>query len=194
MFNGAILIPVLCTFWQGKHLKQVTGTKSRHVHFLPMTRSHLLAYCCTVLVYVMKDRCLQPASKLSMDSDTAMGHVIVLLQYIFPEESDLFHLLIHRIRLKDNFSYPSFCNYVIHVDFLEEFSHLVADVKCKLALDITPSVTNQRRMGTRGANRGEKEEIKSALKKQVARSNDNLDDIIIDFLKKYKDTILTCLM
>ena len=51
-----------------------------------------------------------------------------------------------------------------------------------------------KRLGTRGANRGEKTEIKSALKKQAARSYENLDDVILDFVSKNRDSLFQCML
>jgi len=34
----------------------------------------------------------------ALDSDVAIGHVIVLLQYSFPEEKDLLFSLLHKIK------------------------------------------------------------------------------------------------
>ena len=59
------------------------------------------------------------------------------------------HVLLHRIRAKESFSYNIFCNYVIHIDFLEEFAFLLSDTNANVALDITPAIASQRRMGTR---------------------------------------------
>ena len=56
------------------------------------------------------------------------------------------------------------------------------------------STDGRKRLGTRGANRGEKTEIKSALKKQAARSYENLDDVILDFVSKNRDSLFQCML
>jgi hypothetical protein len=71
------------------------------------------------------------------------------LQYSYPEEKDLLFALLHRIRMKESFSYPIFCNFVVNVDFLEEFAFILSDAAANVALDITPPTASQRRMGTR---------------------------------------------
>ena len=58
----------------------------------------------------------------------------------------------------------------------------------------TDSTGSSRRLGTRGANRGEKVEVRAALKKQVARSYEDLDFLIADFLTKNRDSIFQCLL
>ena len=180
----------------GKALKQGTSVKTRHVHFLPFTKQHVLAYICRVLIYVLKDKCLQPVAS---GDDVNIGHAIVLLQYIFPEEKELFFMLLQRIRMRETFTYPLFSTYVIHIEFLEEFAFLLSDATAKVALDITAttaaasSTSGQRRMGTRGANRGEKEEVRAAIKSQVLRSHECLDDILVDFLVMNRDSIVQSL-
>ena len=56
------------------------------------------------------------------------------------------------------------------------------------------SSTPGRRLGTRGANRGEKNEIRTALKKQVARCYDNIDEVILDFVNKNRDSLFQCML
>ena len=198
----------------GRNFKQAT-VRSRHVHFLPFNRQSILSYCCRLLIHILKDRSLK-ADIGKTTNDVAIGHVIVLLQYCYPEEKDLLNLLLHRIRMKDTFSYPIFCNYVIHIQFLEEFA-LIVNTSSKtsgaapmgsalggtgVVLDICPpdmskngdSNVSSRRLGTRGANKGEKTEVKAALKRQVARSYESLDVIISEFLTKNRDSIFQCLL
>ena len=198
----------------GRDFKQAS-IRSRHIHFLPFSRQSILSYCCRLLIHILKDRSLK-ADIGNTTNDFAIGHVIVLLQYCYPEEKDLLHLLLHRIRMKETFSYPIFCNYVVHIQFLEEFAQIVnasstnsgaapmgsAPGGTGVILDICPqdlnkgaeSVGSSRRLGTRGANKGEKVELRAALKRQVARSYENLDQLIADFLTKNRDSIFQCLL
>ena len=95
---------------------------------------------------------------------------------------------------KGTFTYPFFCHYVIAIDFLEEFALLANSDDNNLVLDASSSaMTSQRRVGTRGANRGEKSEIRSLLKRQVQRCHENMDVIIAEFLLTQRDTIFQCL-
>ena len=48
--------------------------------------------------------------------------------------------------------------------------------------------------GTRGANRGEKNEIRSALRTQVRRAYDNLDDVIMDFVNNNRDSLFQIML
>ena len=175
-----------------KEIKRAT-VRSRHLHFLELNKQSIISFGCKLLIHVLKDKSLQPT--LTDNTDISIGHVIVMLQYCQPDERDLLGLLLHRIRLKDTFVYPNFCHYVVHVDFLEEFASIASADASNLILDPTSSaMSNQRRMGTRGANRGEKSEIRSMLRKQVLRSHENLDYLISKFLLKNRDSIYQCLI
>ena len=107
---------------KGKELTLPTA-KVRHIHFLDFNRQSIIAYTTRLLIYGLKEKVMQPIAK----NDSAIGHIIALLQYSFPEENDLFYLIMHRIRLSDNFTYPIFMHHIVHIEFLEEFSHLMAD-------------------------------------------------------------------
>lgn len=180
--------------------------KSRHLHFLPPAPDAVLSYVTRLLINLLKDKGFAPPS---IESDWALGHVIVLLQYTWPTvgETDLFYQILHRIKRKESFTYPLFSQYVVQIEFLEEFMALALSSENGggMALDIvhpmnaavstsTSSTPPSRRVGTRGANRGEKEEINTAIKRQVLRSHENLDKIIIDFLMDNRDSIFKCLI
>ena len=49
------------------------------------------------------------------------------------------------------------------------------------------------RPGTRGAKRGEREEFKNAMRRQAARSNESIEQIIVDFLTGQTDLLLQTL-
>jgi len=181
----------------------VTGGRGRHIHFLPFFSRPVLAYCCRLLVHVLKDRCLQPATLGGRQGDdSVLGHVIVLLQYIWPEERDLFYLLISRIQSRETFCYPILCDYIFRMEFLEEFSGLLYDSGRKIALDICHAApqaavaqTQSRKVATRGANKGEKDEMRSALRSQARRTaHTSLDTVIVSFLTTHRQSVLDCLV
>jgi len=180
-----------------REIKQATP-RSRHLHFLSLTKQSVISYGCKLLIHVLKDKSLQPTIADAGHADIALGHVIVLLQYGYPEERDLLGLLLHKIKMKDTFSYPIFGHYVIAIEFLEEFALLANSDANNLILDSSSAATaaanSGRRMGTRGANRGEKSEIRSMLKRQVQRCYENMDNLIAEFLTTQRDSIFQCLM
>lgn len=53
---------------------------------------------------------------------------------------------------------------------------------------------SQRRIGTRGSDKGVKEEIKLAIKRQISRSNEPLDELSIKFLTQERGHILQTLI
>ncbi|XP_021913688.1 integrator complex subunit 10 isoform X2 [Zootermopsis nevadensis] len=165
---------------------------NRHLHFLPLTRLQVLQYCIKLLVAALKHQCL---SKLQPDSDLAIGHIITLLQFDWPLEEELMTQLMERIRQRGSFSYSLFQNYVVNVDVLEEFMYLSTEQGGGISLDVMPSVqiTSQRRISTRGTDKGVKEDFKLAMKRQVARSVEPLDNLIIKFLTSERDLLLQSL-
>lgn len=52
----------------------------------------------------------------------------------------------------------------------------------------------QRRIGTRGSDKGAKEEIKQAIRRQVLRSNEPLDELIVKFLSQERGHIVQTLI
>lgn len=169
-----------------------SGQSNRHLHFLPLTRSQVLQYCIKLLVAALKHQCL---SKLRPDNDLAIGHIITLLQFDWPLEEELMTYLMERIRQRGSFSYSLFQNYIVNVDVLEEFMYLSTEQGGGITLDIMPSahLTSQRRISTRGADKGVKEDFKLAMKRQVSRSMEPLDNLIIKFLTSERDLLLQSL-
>ncbi len=152
---------------------------------------------------MLKDRCLRPAA-----ADAAIGAVLVLLQYLHPEEEDLLHLLVARVAQRASFRQPDLLSHLCHVDFLEEISALFEDPQRKVVLDICPPPPaaeqqqqqqqqqhqQQRKMGTRGANKEEQEELRSALRAQAARAGTRVGEgTVIRFLEKNGGAIMECL-
>lgn len=52
----------------------------------------------------------------------------------------------------------------------------------------------QRRIGTRGADKGAKEEIKQAIRRQIARSNESVDELLVKFITQERSQILQVLV
>lgn len=55
------------------------------------------------------------------------------------------------------------------------------DSAMKLELNI-PATSSVRRIGTRGSDRGIKDEFRQMIRKQMARSNEDIDSLIIRFI------------
>ena len=95
----------------------------------------------------------------------------------------------------DGFSYPLFSQYVTNIEILEEMMFLASEGGGGVALDIVPGagLGPRGRVGTRGANRGEKEDFKGGMKRLAMRSHEPVDKLIIEFLTKNTEVILQCL-
>jgi len=166
--------------------------KSRHLRFLPLTRGGLIAYCCRLVTAILQEKALQH----NAGGDLAMGHILVVLQYNWPDQRELFNMMMHRVKKKESFSYPLFAQYVVNIDILEEIMYLSTEQGGGVALDLFPgggAGLGGARPGTRGANRGEKEDFRQTMRRQAARSQEPVDRIIVDFFASHSDLILQCL-
>ena len=169
--------------------------KTRHCRFIQLTRPAVLTYCCKLLTSLLQEKAMFPGA----GGDLATGHCMVLLQYNWTDCTDnreLFYHLLNRVRGKEGFTYPLFCKYVINIEMLEEIMFLASEQGGGLVMDILPGSWAGgagARPGTRGANRGEREEFRSAMRRQAARSHENIEQIIADFLSTEASLILQTL-
>ena len=126
-----------------------------------------------------------------------MGHCIVLLQYNWydcHDNRELFFHLLNRVRGKDGFTYPLFCKYVVNIEMLEEIMFLASEQGGSVTMDIIPGYQGGgARPGTRGANRGEREEFRAAMRRQASRSHESIENIVMDFLINESSLILQTL-
>uniref|UniRef100_A0A1B6J7H0 Integrator complex subunit 10 n=1 Tax=Homalodisca liturata TaxID=320908 RepID=A0A1B6J7H0_9HEMI len=160
--------------------------KRRHLHFLPLRRFPTLQYCCRLLITALKSKMVH----VTMECDLAMGHMLVLMQLDWPHHESLQAEVTERIRQRGSFTYALFTKYIVLPDIVDEFMLLSTE---NLPLDILPPSSNQmlnhRRMSTRGVDKGAKEDFKLAMKRQVARSSEPMDSLIITFLTEQRDLI-----
>lgn len=174
----------------------IPTARPRHCRFIPLTRSAVLTYCCRMLTSLLQEKALFPGA----GGDLAMGHCMVLLQHNWEDCHDnreLFYHLLNRVRGKDGFTYPLFCKYIINIDILQEVMFLASEQGGNLTMEILPGSSytgaGGARPGTRGANRGEREEFKSAMRRQAARSHESVEDIVMEFLNNESSLILQTL-
>ncbi|CAG0886595.1 unnamed protein product [Darwinula stevensoni] len=103
----------------------------RHVRFVPCNRPVILHYTCTMLIYTLKERALQTG----IEDDLLVGHLMVLLQYDWPEHEEYFTKALRKVQGQRQFSYPLFLKYIYEPDILADFDHLVNDPDSRVQID-----------------------------------------------------------
>ncbi|XP_057658479.1 integrator complex subunit 10 [Diorhabda carinulata] len=166
----------------------ITGGSQKHLHYLPVTRMSVLQYLIKVLL-----RCIKENLPKHNYPDSSIGHIFTLAQLDWPQEEDFIPPLLEQIQQRRSFQYHLFQSYIINVDILEELTYLWTSQGGQIQLDILPHL-GQRRIGTRGADKGVKEEIKQAIRRQISRSNEKLDELLISFILNERTQILQSLM
>lgn len=165
----------------------------RQVQLLTCSEAEVLPYCIHLMITCFREK----AFKQFAPDDMSLGHMIVLLQYDWPRYEQLFAEVLRKIQKLGSFTYNLFFNYIINIDVLEEFAFLRIMDSGRISLDILPTSTKtlaQQRTVTRGVNKGVKEDFKVAMEKQVARSSENLETVIRQFLLNEKELLQQNLM
>ncbi|XP_050675791.1 integrator complex subunit 10 [Leptidea sinapis] len=163
----------------------IVGGKIRHLHYLPMTKVAIMHYFCTLLIRVLLNT--------GNTTDLTYGHILVLMQLGWPQEESLFLHILDVIKQKGGFHYHLFSAYIIHIDILEELSYIWNEHGKSIALDILPNSQQhlgQRRIGTRGADKGVKEDFKQAMKAQVSRCNESILNLMTQFITSERTYLL----
>ncbi|XP_046648740.1 integrator complex subunit 10-like [Daphnia pulicaria] len=159
------------------------------LHFMALNRTEIVQYSVSVLLACLQDRAFKNGN-----SDLAVGHLIVLLQYDWPNNSNLLEESLEKIRRQGQFTYQLFSSYVIQVDILEEIAYLVTDQGGAINVDIFPpsaaQLATQRRMTTRRGDLGAREDFRSAMKRQMGRSPENIQNLMIRFMIRERENIL----
>lgn len=111
--------------------------------------------------------------------------MLVLLQLNYPcGFKDADHVF-KCIRSKQHFVYYDFSSYIICPDFLEEFTYIYTnESQVRLELSLPSSSSMTRRIGTRGSDRGIKDDFKQLIRKQMVRSNEDIEALIVQFISK----------
>ena len=95
---------------------------------MALSRPEIMQYCVSVLVASFRCR--------NVVSDIALGHLIVLLQYDWPNNAHILEDVIDKIRHSLRFTYPLFVSYVVQIDILEEFAFLATDSGGAINMDL----------------------------------------------------------
>ncbi|XP_074038385.1 integrator complex subunit 10 [Leptinotarsa decemlineata] len=166
----------------------IMGGSQKHLHYLPLTKTAALQYLVKVLL-----RCVKENMAKHSYSELSIGHIFTLVQLDWPQEEDFVPPLLEQIQQHRTFQYHNFQNYILNVDILEELTYLWTSQGGQINLDILPHL-GQRRIGTRGADKGVKEEIRQAIRRQISRSNENLEELLISFIMNERAQILQTLV
>lgn len=106
-----------------------SNTPGRQIFFITFSSKDILTYAIEVIIVCLKDEVLLS----SKPSDQGLGNLVVLTQYNWPKEVDLFLKCMQTICKPTSgspsaiakFVYPQFCDYIFNPDILEEFMALV---------------------------------------------------------------------
>ncbi|XP_053986860.1 integrator complex subunit 10 isoform X2 [Hylaeus anthracinus] len=177
----------------GKISHNLTVPCARHLHYLTIARFPVVQYCCRLLLSAIKENFSLPGGV----GDLAIGHALVLMQIDWPQEASTLSTITERIINRGSFTYPLFQAYIICVDILEELTYLWTEHGGGVSLDIATAsgVLQIRRITTRGADKGVREEVKQAMRRQAARDGiDPLDELLQKFIINEKAAILHSLI
>ncbi|CAG06260.1 unnamed protein product, partial [Tetraodon nigroviridis] len=120
--------------------------KGNELKLLPCTSKHVLPFCLQLMLACFKLRAFTDSR-----DDLSLGHVVVLLQYDWPQGEMLFLKAIEKICQQGSFQYENFFNYVTSIlcfsplmnrgdiDMLEEFAYLRTPEGGRIQLELLPN-------------------------------------------------------
>uniref|UniRef100_A0A336LXP2 Integrator complex subunit 10 n=1 Tax=Culicoides sonorensis TaxID=179676 RepID=A0A336LXP2_CULSO len=175
----SILQELPSTSEQGHYLPNNILTHSkRQLLLLPLTKKAVLQYCTKAIVTCLKQKVLSDSNA----SNLILGNLLVLCQLDWPNEIAVAELIFEIIKKRRAFSYHLFPKYIINIDLIEEFMHLWYPGEVKL--EFTIAQPSSRRIGTRGSDKGVKEDFMQIIRQQISRANEDIDEIVIQFLQQ----------
>ncbi|XP_024139073.1 integrator complex subunit 10 isoform X1 [Oryzias melastigma] len=187
--------------------------KGNDLRLLPCTNKAVLPFCLQLMLACFKLRAFTENR-----DDLSLGHVVVLLQYDWPQGEMLFLKSVEKICLQGSFQYENFFNYVTNIDMLEEFAYLRTPEGGRIQLELLPNqgmliknpspalgvelntllLQGVQRMDrhhtvTRGITKGVKEDFRLAMERQVSRCGENLLSVLHRFCINEKIIIIQSL-
>lgn len=153
------------------------GSGAKHLVLLPLTRHAVVQYCTRLLVGELRARMVANERGCS---DTLLGDLLVLLQLDWPAEYELAEQVFAVILDRGAFTYLQFGKYIVCADFIEQFMSMWyphgGDVSLVFVVDSADAATadiSQRRIGTRGADKGHQAgDFPLVMRRQMAKSAD----------------------
>ncbi|XP_024139074.1 integrator complex subunit 10 isoform X2 [Oryzias melastigma] len=164
--------------------------KGNDLRLLPCTNKAVLPFCLQLMLACFKLRAFTENR-----DDLSLGHVVVLLQYDWPQGEMLFLKSVEKICLQGSFQYENFFNYVTNIDMLEEFAYLRTPEGGRIQLELLPNqgMLIKHHTVTRGITKGVKEDFRLAMERQVSRCGENLLSVLHRFCINEKIIIIQSL-
>lgn len=191
----------------------ISPASGRHLLLLPFTKRAIIQYCCKILINALKIRILADPKSCS---DTELGNLLVLLQVDWPEEQPLAEFICDCISVRGHFTYLQFGHYIVCPDLIEQFMSMwCGDVHLEFIVPpqmscggggsgggsaVTTTATSaaasaaaaSRRIGTRGADKGVKDDFKQFMKQQILKGFD-VEMIVQRFVQAERGQLLQSL-
>ncbi|XP_077434618.1 integrator complex subunit 10 isoform X2 [Vanacampus margaritifer] len=164
--------------------------KCHDVRLLPCTSNAILPFCLQLML-----ACFKPRAFTDNRDDLSLGHVVVLLQYDWPQGEMLFLKAVDKICQQGGLQYENFFNYVTNIDMLEEFAYLRTPEGGRIQLELLPNqgMLIKHHTVTRGITKGVKEDFRLAMERQVSRCGENLLSVLHRFCINEKIIIVQSL-
>lgn len=164
--------------------------KGSDLRLLPCTSRAVLPFCLQLMLACFKLRAFTDSR-----DDLSLGHVVVLLQYDWPQGEMLFLKAVDKICQQGSFQYENFFNYVTNIDMLEEFAYLRTPEGGRIQLELLPNqgMLIKHHTVTRGITKGVKEDFRLAMERQVSRCGENLLSVLHRFCINEKIIIIQSL-
>ncbi|XP_054647907.1 integrator complex subunit 10 isoform X1 [Dunckerocampus dactyliophorus] len=192
---------------------KIKSKKSHDLRLLPCTSKAVLPFCLQLMLSCFKLRAFTDNR-----DDLSLGHVVVLLQYNWPQGEMLFLKAVDKICQQGSFQYENFFNYVTNIDMLEEFAYLRTPDGGRIQLELLPNqgmliknpspalgvelntlllqgvqTMDRHHTVTRGITKGVKEDFRLAMERQVSRCGENLLSVLHRFCINEKIIIVQSL-
>ncbi|XP_018789631.1 PREDICTED: uncharacterized protein LOC108969397 isoform X2 [Bactrocera latifrons] len=166
---------------QGHILEHLTLKVPRHMIFIPLTQKALIQYCTKAIINTLSRKLYEPNCP-----DQILGDLLVLLQLEYPRETLMAEQIFTLITSRRAFAYRLFTTYIITIDFIEEFLHIWHAHNEDFAFDLSPTQTGTSvcRVGTRGADKGAREDFRIIIKQQILRANEVLTTLMANFIQQ----------
>ncbi|XP_030386142.1 integrator complex subunit 10 [Scaptodrosophila lebanonensis] len=177
-------LPTTC----GQLLENVTLKGHRHMIFLPLTRSALVQYCTRAIVNTLSRKLYEPNC-----SDRLLGDLLVLLQLNLVSDIQLKQQIFSLIKQRKSFNLRTLSTYIIAAEMIEELAYIWHTQQDDANFELTGSpnsggatatVPTPRRIGTRGADKGARDEFRALIRQQIARSNENVTTLVANFISQ----------